>query len=348
MLTDSEKERYSRQLILQGFGADAQQKLKQSSILVIGTGGLGCPALTYLASAGIGTIGIADDDKVALSNLPRQILYTTDDVGEYKVIASKQRLTAMNPHCNITIYKERVTRDNVLQMMKAYDVVVDGSDNFQTRYLLNDACVMLKKPLVYGAISGFEGQVSVFNYNNGPTYRCLFPEPPAPGDMPSCNEAGVVGVLPGIIGTMQATEAIKILTGIGTVLSGKLLTIDLLKNQTNYFDVAVNEANRNITELGTEEYYCNSSEHEINMSVYNAWKEQKKVQLIDVRSTEEFLANNTGGINIPVDELKEHFTEIDPSSVLVVRCQTGKRARKAIEVLKSEFKATPIYLLKTV
>lgn len=242
MLTDSEKERYSRQLILQGFGADAQQKLKQSSILVIGTGGLGCPALTYLASAGIGTIGIADDDKVALSNLPRQILYTTDDVGEYKVIASKQRLTAMNPHCNITIYKERVTRDNVLQMMKAYDVVVDGSDNFQTRYLLNDACVMLKKPLVYGAISGFEGQVSVFNYNNGPTYRCLFPEPPAPGDMPSCNEAGVVGVLPGIIGTMQATEAIKILTGIGTVLSGKLLTIDLLKNQTNYFDVAVNEA----------------------------------------------------------------------------------------------------------
>jgi len=347
MLNPEEKERYSRQLILDGFGAEAQEKLKQAKVLVVGAGGLGCPAITYLVSAGVGTAGIIDDDKVALSNLHRQVLYSANDVGEYKVVAAKKRLNAMNPNCNIVTYKERLTRDNVLQLVKEYDVVVDGSDNFQTRYLLNDACVILNKPLVYGAIYGFEGQVSVYNYKGGPTYRCLFPEPPAPEDMPSCNEAGVVGVLPGIVGTWQALEAVKVITGVGSPLSGKLLTLDLLNNQTNYFDVTVNPANRNIKELGTEEYYFCPADDEISLSVYDNWKKEKKVQLIDVRTAEEFLANNTGGINIPVDELKQHFKEIDPSSVLVVRCQTGKRARKAIEVLKSEFKGSSIYLLKT-
>lgn len=245
MLSAEEKKRYIRQFIPGTFGPAEQFKLKEAKVLVIGAGGLGCPALLYLAAAGTGTIGIVDDDKVSLSNLPRQILYTAEDIGKYKVQQAKDRLQSTNSECNINIYNERLTTGNVMDLVSAYGVVIDGSDNMETRYILDDACTILKKPLVYGAISRFEGQVSVFNYNDGPSYRNLFPEPKISEHIPSCNEAGVLGVLPGIIGIYQATEAIKIVTDIGEVLSGKLLIFNLLKNQAEYFNFT-----GNLTHLG--------------------------------------------------------------------------------------------------
>ena len=241
MLSEEEKKRYYRQFIAGIFGLEEQMKLKRAKILVIGAGGLGCPALTYLTSAGVGNIGIADDDKVSLSNLTRQILYTVEDTGKYKASAAKSRLQKINPECNITPYIQKLTKNNAPEIISGYNVVIDGTDNIQTRYLLDDTCAILKKPLVYGAIFKFEGQVSVFNYQGGPAYRNLFPETDLLTNMPSCNETGVLGVLPGILGIYQATEAIKIITGIGNVLSGKLLTFNLLNNHTEYFDIPANK-----------------------------------------------------------------------------------------------------------
>lgn len=237
MLLEEEKKRYCRQFITGTFGLDGQLKLKQAKILVIGAGGLGCPALTYLTSTGIGTIGIIDDDRIALSNLPRQILYTGEDVGKHKASVAKERLQHINPHCTIKSYIEKLTKNNALEIVSGYDVVIDGTDNSETRYLIDDTCYLLKRPFVYGAIFKFEGQVSVFNYKDGPTYKSLFPESKLVGGIPSCNETGVLGVLPGILGIYQATEAIKIITGIGQVLSGRLLTFNLLDNSTKYFDI---------------------------------------------------------------------------------------------------------------
>src|SRR5882724_2373410 len=214
--------RYQRQLSLAGFGPEAQAKLKHGRVLVIGAGGLGCPALLYLAAAGVGRITLIDGDRVDVSNLHRQVLYTEADAGELKAVVAARRLRALNPQIAVEPRAERFTRANALELVRACDVVVDGSDNFGTRYLVNDACVLADRPFVYGAVQGFEGQASVFNWRGSPTYRCLFPEPPEPGTVPNCAEAGVLGVLPGLIGLLQATETIKLLTGIGEPLAGKL------------------------------------------------------------------------------------------------------------------------------
>lgn len=223
-----ERERYSRQFVLAGFGAEAQAKLKEASILVVGAGGLGCPALLYLAAAGVGRLVVIDPDVVGLSNLHRQVLFNTEDVGQSKAPIAAARVAALNPLIKIEAIVGRLSRANALELVGSVDLVVDGSDNFATRYLVNDACVMTGRPFVYGALQGFQGQLSVFNWRGGPTYRCLFPEPPAAGAAPNCAEAGVLGVLPGVIGLLQATEAIKLLLGIGVPLTGRLLQFDAL------------------------------------------------------------------------------------------------------------------------
>ena len=246
--------RYQRHLSLAGFGPAAQEKLKRGSVLVIGAGGLGCPALLYLAAAGVGRIEIVDDDRVDVSNLQRQVLYTEADAGELKVEAAAKRLRALNRFIEIVPHAVRLTRNNAIDLIKRVDVVVDGSDNFGTRYLVNDACVLADRPLVYGAIQAFEGQASVFNFKGGPTYRCLFPEPPEPGSVPNCAEGGVIGALPGLLGTVQAVEAIKLLTGIGEPLSGKLLLWDALSMQSSVVRFSPDPRSRQIKELPPEGY----------------------------------------------------------------------------------------------
>ena len=229
--------RYHRQIILPEIGEEGQKKLNAAKVLVIGAGGLGCPVLQYLSGAGIGTIGIIDFDVVETSNLHRQVLYGKNDVGTNKALAAKKRLSDLNPDIVINVYPEKLTVKNALTLFADYDIVIDGSDNFSTRYLVNDACIITGKPLVYGAIFKYQGQVSVFNYNNGPSYRCLFPEPPSAGTVPSCSEIGVIGVLPGIIGSFQANEVLKMILGIGEVLDGKLMMYDSLSTQFSTFSI---------------------------------------------------------------------------------------------------------------
>ncbi|MBC8010289.1 MAG: HesA/MoeB/ThiF family protein, partial [Burkholderiales bacterium] len=246
--------RYQRHLGLADFGVEAQEKLRAGSVLVIGAGGLGCPALLYLAAAGVGRIVLIDPDFVDVSNLQRQILYISADAGRPKSIAAAERLRALNPHIVIEPHVARFTRANALELVRSVNVVLDGSDNFATRYLVNDACVLGDRSLVYGAIQGFEGQASVFNYRGGPTYRCLFPEPPPAGAAPNCAEAGVLGVLPGLIGTLQATEAIKLLAGVGDPLSGRLFLYDALAMTTRTLRLAADPRSRQITELPPDGY----------------------------------------------------------------------------------------------
>lgn len=249
MLTEQEKNRYRRQVILPEMGEDGQLALKKARVLVVGCGGLGCPVLQYLAAMGVGHIGMADPDTVSESNLQRQILYSTDDVGKLKVHVAKDRLLRQNPLVAVQVFPTRIDTGNAMEIIRDYDVVVDGSDNFFTRYLVNDACVILNKPLVFGSIYKFEGQVSVLNYKDGPTYRCLYPEPPEPGDIPACAEMGVLGALPGIIGILQATEVVKIITGLGNVLSGRLLTHNALDMSFRTFDFMTVPQNKQIKSL---------------------------------------------------------------------------------------------------
>jgi adenylyltransferase/sulfurtransferase len=341
-----EKERYSRHFILEGFGTAGQEKLKQARVLVVGAGGLGCPVLQYLAAAGVGYIGIADFDIVSLSNLQRQVLYTTEDIGKPKVHIAQKRLNAINPDITITIINQRIDAGSALDVLKDYNVIVDATDNFATRYLLNDACVILKKPLVYGAIFRFEGQVSVFNLDDGPTYRCLFETAPSPEDMPACSDAGVLGVLPGIIGTWQATETIKVITGIGEPLKGKLLVFDLLTNEVSRFKISTVPEHKNITTLGTYEEQCSLSENEIDKDTLKQWQAEKNIQLLDVREAYEYNRFNIGAKNLPLSSLGEQLNEIDPGLITVVHCQSGVRARKAIQQIKSVYPSIEIYQLK--
>ena len=250
--TQDELARYARQLSLSGFGVAAQEKLQRGRVLVIGAGGLGCPALLYLAASGVGRITILDADRVDVSNLQRQVLFTSEDAGQLKVEAAARRLRALNPCIEIVPQAQRFTRANALEQLRDCDVVVDGSDNFATRYLVNDACVIAAKPFVYGAIHGFEGQASVFNWQGGPTYRCLFPQAAQAAMAPNCSEAGVLGVLPGLIGTVQATEAIKLLTGIGEPLSGRLLLWDALTMRMRTLTLKADPCRQDIQELPPE------------------------------------------------------------------------------------------------
>lgn len=347
MLNDKEKYRYSRHLLLDKVGERGQQKLKAAKVLVIGAGGLGCPVLQYLTAAGVGTIGIIDFDKVDETNLQRQILFTINDIGKNKAIAAKERLEQLNQFVKFDVYAEKLTAKNVLSIFKHYDVVVDGTDNFSTRYLVNDACVITQKPLVYGAIYKFEGQVSVFNYKNGPSYRCLFPEPPKPGSVPSCSDVGVIGVLPGIIGTQQANEALKIILEIGTLLSGKLLMYDAL--QSSFTTLKVNRSEEQITKVLNSKNEFENNDYdlfcgikpaglkgEITSSELKKILENEALQLLDVREEwEQPKIENYEVLNIPLNQIPASLVQIDKTKKTIVICQHGVRSLKAIEFLKA-------------
>ncbi len=333
MLTPAEKDRYSRQTILPEIGMGGQLKLKDAKVFIIGAGGLGCPVLQYLAAAGVGTIGIADYDKVEASNLQRQILYTDKDIGRDKVAVAKEKAVAINPFTLIEPHVTKVTRENVLSLIEGYDIIVDGSDNFATRYLLNDACVMLNKPMVFGSIFKFEGQVSVFNYQNGPTYRCIFPEMPSPDEMPNCAVIGVVATLPGIVGTLQANEVIKMITGIGEVLSGRLLVLDALTMQIQSFAFNSLEKNKTMTQLGIDDEVCEKVNATMNMEELQALLPSGKIQLVDVREPAEHAIFNIGGINIPISQITTDNNLLHFDRTIVFYCASGIRSNKAVKLL---------------
>ncbi len=336
---DSFNLRYHRQIILPEIGVAGQEKIAAAKVLVIGAGGLGCPILQYLVAAGIGKIGIVDFDIVDISNLHRQILYGKSSVGVNKAIAAKNRLTDLNPDIDIVAYPEKLTTKNAIVLFSEYDIIVDGTDNFSTRYLVNDACVLSQKPLVYGAIFKYEGQVAVFNYKNGPTYRCLFPEPPEAGSVPSCAEIGVLGVLPGIIGSMQANEVLKIVLELGDVLSGKLFTYDCLANQSLAFGVPrvesqVTKVLDMATSFETTDYdlFCGIKKG-VDITAKDAFL-IKNACFIDVREEhEQPKIDNLNPIYIPLGELEEKIDTIPKDKELVVFCQSGIRSKKALEIL---------------
>lgn len=332
MLTRKEKQRYLRHILLDEIGEVGQSKLKNTKVLVIGAGGLGCPVLQYLTAAGVGKIGIIDDDVVDVSNLQRQILYFKKNVGEPKVIAAQKRLQEMNSSIEIQAYNERLTANNAKELFLLYDIIVEGSDNFTTKYLANDAAVLTAKPLVFGAIYKFDGQVSVFNYKNATTYRCLFPEPGSPEEMPSCSETGVLGILPGIIGSLQANEVLKIILGIGEVLSGKLLLFDALQMQTQLIPFSI-DPKWKITELKEIDFSCTVA---ISNSVsYQEYLELPEYYtLLDVRNSEERKVFNIGGLHIPLSQLESRSGELASKDNLLVYCASGIRSLKAITILK--------------
>lgn len=344
MFTSNEFHRYSRQILLPGFGREGQEKLKTSNVLVIGAGGLGSPILLYLAAAGVGTIGILDFDVVDESNLQRQVLFTTPDVGKLKAELAAQKIKALNPTIITHVHNVYLSSANAIEIFSGYDLIVDGSDNLPTRYLVNDACVLLNKPLIYGAIFQFEGQVSVFNElmndgSRGPTYRDLFPYPPPPEMVPSCSEGGVIGVLPGIIGSMMANEAIKVITGIGATLSGRLLLFDALDFTTRFLKISINPNKEEIKTLIDYEAFCNPM-HEKNIREVDpieakAIMNLPEYQLIDVREPFEFNAANIGGINIPLKAIGDQLGLISTSKTTIVLCKSGGRSRQAILQLQS-------------
>ncbi|MEJ2112439.1 MAG: HesA/MoeB/ThiF family protein [Flavobacteriaceae bacterium] len=331
--------RYNRHIILSDIGQEGQQKLLQAKVLVVGAGGLGCPALQYLVAGGIGTIGITDFDIVEESNLQRQILFGTSSLGMNKAFAAKNRLEDLNPTITINAYPEKLTAKNVLELFNEYDIIVDGTDNFSTRYLINDAAIITNKPVVYGAIYKFEGQVSVFNYQNGPSYRCLFPNPPKEGSIANCSEVGVLGVLPGIIGTMQANEVIKIILGFKDVLSGKLFCYNAKTNQTSTLKI-----NKNDSEFEKVlNQKTNLKEFHENISCYALIPEisvekllnKDNVMFIDVRELHEQPEINIPiCVQIPLGELEENIHQINSDNTNILVCQTGIRSKKAVEILQ--------------
>jgi sulfur-carrier protein adenylyltransferase/sulfurtransferase len=333
MLSKEQQARYSKQIILPEIGSEGQQKITAGKVLVIGAGGLGCPILQYLAAAGVGTLGIADGDKVEISNLQRQVLYTQADIGKGKAATAAAKIAAINPHVKITVHETFIDTGNALEMLRDYDIIVDGSDNFATRYLVNDACVMLNKPMVSGAIYKFEGQVSVFNYNNGPTYRCIFPEPPEAGASPNCADIGVIATLPGIVGTLQANEVLKIITGIGTVLSGILLVLDTLHMSFHSFKFSLNEANKKITTLFSSPQLCGTVKSIDFNGLEMLMRKNEKVQLVDVREQEEHEVENIGGVNIPLSIFASAFTVLDTARPVVLYCGSGVRSANAARQL---------------
>lgn len=357
-LSNEELKRYSRHLVLPGFGIKNQEKLKAGKVLVVGAGGLGCPVLQYLTAAGVGTIGIVDGDVVDLSNLQRQILYTIDDIGKPKAVQAKERLLKLNPNVNFVVHNTIISNENALRILKDYNLIIDGTDNFQTRYLLNDACVLLNKPLVYGAILTYEGQVSVFNYeinyqSYSANYRDLFPNPPEPGTTPNCEEIGVIGVLPGIIGTMQANEAIKILTGNTDVLYNSLLLYDSRSGTTEKISIQNRNSRESIKELIDYEYFCGtgnktqpSAMKEISVQELQTLKnEGSNFQLIDVREPYEYETGNIGAINIPMSEIPNQIDTLAKDCQVILHCKSGNRSSKIIQWVEKNYGHTNLYNL---
>jgi len=348
-LTNEEIQRYSRHLILEEVGMAGQEKLKDSAVLCVGTGGLGSPLLLYLAAAGVGRIGIVDFDIVDTSNLQRQIIHGTSTVGKKKVESAKERILDINPHIQVDLYDVALTSENAIALFEQYDVIVDGTDNFPTRYLVNDACVLTGKPNVYGSIFKFEGQATVFNYGDGPNYRDLYPEPPPPGLVPSCAEGGVLGILPGVIGCIQATETIKILLGTGTTLSGRLLTYDALNMRFKEFKLRRDPEAKPITELIDYQHFCGvpANDHEkeqvqddVNDISAPQLVERLKtnhLQLIDVREPHEWdICRIDGATLIPLGQIENRISELDQDQEVIVYCKMGGRSKKAYNLLKDK------------
>ncbi len=353
-----ELERYSRHIIIPEFNIEGQRKLKQARVLVVGTGGLGAPLLLYLTAAGVGTIGIVDFDTVDISNLQRQVLFSTADIGRSKAEAAKERLQSLNPFVNFELFKVRLDSSNALDIISGFDIVADGTDNFPTRYLVNDACVLAGKTNVFASIFRFEGQASVFNYlfpdgTRGPDYRDLFPTPPPAGLVPSCAEGGVIGVLPGILGSIQANEVIKVISGVGIPLAGKLFQFDAAEFTTRIFKISkdpdnpVSGLHPTIRELIDYEAFCaidlkhavkdTGTTHEISVQKLKAWIDGgKDFQLIDVREPYEYDIANLGGILIPKGEILKHLEAIERNKDVVVHCRSGKRSRDVINLLEKE------------
>ncbi|WP_299435143.1 HesA/MoeB/ThiF family protein [uncultured Aquimarina sp.] len=347
MLSKEEKIQYNRHLILDEIGEEGQNKLASAKVLVIGAGGLGCPILQYLTAAGIGTIGIIDDDEVDQTNLQRQILYTIDDIGKSKAKVASEKLSRLNPFVFFKVYEEKLDVDNALGLFEAYDIIVDGSDNFPTRYLVNDACVLTERPLVFGSIFKFQGQVSVLNYNDGPTYRCLFPDPPAPGAVPNCSDIGVLGVLPGIIGSLQANEVIKMITGLGEVLRGKLLYFDTLTMQQQILNFKKNK-DIEVSKLEDDyDFFCGINSNIIEEISNTELKQNpENYQVLDVRTSKEHENFNIGGIHISLNTLSERVLELNNHKPIVVCCQSGLRSKKAIQIITEQRKDLHLINLK--
>jgi adenylyltransferase/sulfurtransferase len=350
-LSNEEISRYSRHLILPEFGMTGQRRVKEGSVLLIGTGGLGSPLALYLAAAGVGRIGLVDFDVVDESNLQRQIAHGTSSIGVRKTESAKRRLQDLNPNVEVTTYEEQVTSENAIEIMRPYDVIVDGTDNFPTRYLTNDASVMLGKPNVYGSIFRFEGQATVFHpKEGGPCYRCLYPEPPPPGLVPSCAEGGVLGVLPGVIGTIQATEAIKILAGIGETLTGRLMLYDALSMRFRELKLRRNPNcpvcgdHPTVTELIDYEMFCGITpepetftSYEITPVEVNTWLHSDDPPFIlDVREPNEWeIGHLPGATRISVNDLQNRLNELDTAREMVVYCRSGARSGRAVDMLRS-------------
>lgn len=350
-LSHEEIRRYGRHLIMPEVGLDGQKKLKAASVLMIGAGGLGSPLAMYLSAAGIGTIGIVDFDVIEYSNLQRQILHSTEDIGKSKLQSAKDRIHAINPHVEVKTYEIRLTSENALEVLRDYDVIVDGTDNFPTRYLVNDACVLLKKPNVYGSIFRFEGQASVFYAEQGPCYRCLYPEPPPAGLVPSCAEGGVLGILPGIVGTIQAAETVKLILETGEPLIGRLLLFDALKMKFRELKLRKNPdcpicgEHPTIKQLIDYEEFCGMTLQPENGKDRKAWeisptelKERldrgEDTFVLDVREPHEYQIVNMGGYLIPLNDLPGRVHELDSSREIVAHCHHGPRSARAVDFLR--------------
>lgn len=353
-LTKEEYERYSRHLILPEVGLEGQKRLKAASVLCIGTGGLGSPLLLYLAAAGIGRIGIVDFDVVDHSNLQRQVIHGTSWVGKPKIASAKDRILEINPYCQVDLYETRLSSENALDIVAPYDVVVDGTDNFPTRYLVNDACVLLNKPNVYGSIYRFEGQATVFNYEGGPNYRDLYPEPPPPGLVPSCAEGGVLGILPGIIGVIQATETVKIILGTGNTLNGRLLLYNALEMKFRELKLRPNPERPVIEKLIDYEMFCGIPQAKAAEAAAQASMQEMTVQelkqlldsgaqdfvLLDVRNPNEYeIAQIPGSVLVPLPDIENgdgvtKVKELLNGHKLIAHCKMGGRSAKALGILK--------------
>jgi adenylyltransferase/sulfurtransferase len=354
-LTTDDLSRYSRHLILPEVGMEGQQKLKAARVLCVGTGGLGSPLAFYLTAAGVGTLGLVDFDVVDASNLQRQIIHSTKDIGRKKLDSAEEKLKALNPAINIIKHETMLTSANAMEILKDYDIVADGTDNFPTRYLVNDACVLLGKPNVYGSIFRFEGQASVFATEQGPCYRCLYPEPPPPGLVPSCAEGGVLGILPGLVGVIQATEVIKLILGKGESLIGRLLLLDALSMRFRELKLRKNPEcpvcgqNPTVTELIDYQHFCGIvPETPQEASVKNgipqlSVKELKRridagedVYILDVREPYEYRIAQIGGKLIPQTDVPNRLAEIDSEREIIVQCRSGVRSQRIAEFLKQQ------------
>ena len=358
MLNQEEHKRYNRHVILDQVGLEGQLKLKAARVLVIGAGGLGCPVLQYLTAAGVGRIGIIDFDTVDLSNLQRQILFTSADIGKNKASCAAERLEQLNDQVKFEVYPERLTTANALELFAEYDLIIDGTDNFSTRYLVNDAAVLTNKPLVYGSIYKFEGQVSVFNYEDGPTYRCLFPVPPKAGTIKNCSEIGVMGVLPGIIGTQQANEALKVIMGIGKVLSGQLLIYDAL--QASYTTVGIQKSADEIQKVldskanfESQDYdlFCGVNETQeiqlLSKRAFNVLLNNPNVRIVDLR--EEWEEPQLEGSNVEriiMSDVQNRIERFKTAKTVVLVCQTGARSNNVRQLLKQRHQLQEIKELK--